>query len=108
MCCLDCSDLSVESAGAKTWSGVSDRSDSAGQLYRKRNSQLQWVSGKAECREQDKRVRQRDTLHTAVPEAQMAYSACHPSSLFQGYHRSNHFIATQGEYPGKAMVCVYV
>lgn len=40
----------------------------------------------------------------AVPEAQH-YSACHPSP-FQGYHRSNHFIATQGEYPSKAS-CVY-
>lgn len=40
----------------------------------------------------------------------MAYSACHPSP-FQGYHRSNHFIATQGEYPSmcvRAPVCVYI
>lgn len=61
----------------------------------------EWVSGRAECRGKGETE---TPSHTAAPEAQMAYSACHPSSLFQGYHRSNHFIATQGEYPSKAVV----
>ncbi len=70
----------------------------------------EWISRRAECREEgeEKGETERYPPNTAVPEAQMAYSACHPSSLFQGYHRSNHFIATQGEYPSKAIVCVYV
>lgn len=63
--------------------------------------------GKGEWdRERDRERRS----YTAVPEAQMSYSACHLSSVFQGYHRSNHFIATQGEYHWKAGVftCVCV
>lgn len=108
MCCLKCSKLCVESPRAKRWSGVSSRSDGAGKLYRG----MQFtVAERGSVGEQNaetkgrKGVRQRETpSHTAVPEVQMAYSACHPSSLFQGYHRSNHFIATQGEYPSKAVV----
>lgn len=90
---------------------VSNRSDSAGKLYRKQDSQLHIV-GQWESRMQrqgGKKWWDRETpSHTAVPDSQMTYSACHPSSLFQGYHRSNHFIATQGEYTSKAVLCVCV
>lgn len=53
--------------------------------------------------------------YAVVPEELMSYSACHISyvflSFFQGYHRSNHFIATQGEYRWRAWsvyLCVIV
>lgn len=76
------------------------------------NRSREWVCMWAEYGGRKGRTgRDRETWsHTDVPEAQMAYSACHFSSLFQGYHRSNHFIATQGEYPSKAapLLCASV
>lgn len=50
MCCLNCSKLFLESVIAKTRSGVSNSSRQWWTVIQE--TQLQWVSGKAECREQ--------------------------------------------------------